>query len=55
MIPISKEEAEFIRFHSKNVHIMTTGRHKNKRQKKRYADEVSETFRLLRKFHDGKR
>ena len=50
MIFITKDEAEYIRNHSHNVRIITTGAHKNKRQKKRYADETPETFRLLRKY-----
>ena len=53
MIFITKDEAEYIRKHSKNVRIILTGAKKNKRQKKRYADETSETFRLLRRYHRG--
>lgn len=53
MIFITKDEAEYIRKHSKNVRIILTGAKKNKRQKKRYADETPETFRLLRRYHRG--
>lgn len=51
MIKVTKEEAAYLRDHAKNVHITVTGKGKNKRQKKRYADESPETFRLLRRFH----
>ena len=51
MIFITKDEAEYIREHAKNVRIVTTSKQKNKRQKKRYADESRETFRLLDKYH----
>lgn len=51
MILITKEEADYIRAHSDRVKIITTSRGKNARQKKRYADEVGDTFRLLRKYH----
>ena len=50
MIFITKDEAEHIRSHSNKVRIVTTGAQKNKRQKKMYADETPETFRLLRKY-----
>ena len=50
MIFITKDEAEYIRTHSNRVRIVTTGAQKNKRQKKRYADETPETFRLLHKY-----
>ena len=53
MIFITKDEAEYIRSHSQNVRIVITGAKKNKRQKKRYADETPETFRLLRRYHRG--
>ncbi|MEY8365752.1 hypothetical protein AALA22_08970 [Anaerovoracaceae bacterium 41-7] len=52
MIMITKDEAAYLRDHAKNVHVTVTGRGKNKRQKKRYADESIETFKLLRKFHN---
>ncbi|MGF6375086.1 hypothetical protein M2140_000120 [Clostridiales Family XIII bacterium PM5-7] len=55
MILITKDEAEFIRKNSKNCRIVTTGKSKNKRQKKRYVDEISETYKLLRKFHKKKK
>lgn len=51
MVKITKEEADYIRAHSKNIHISTTSKGKNPRQKKRYADELGETFRLLKQFH----
>lgn len=51
MIKVTKGEAEYIRAHSKNVHITTTGKSKNKRQKKRYADDGRETIYLLNKYH----
>ena len=54
MIMITKAEADYIREHAKNVRIVTTGRNKNKRQKKRYADESRETYRLLQRFHTTK-
>lgn len=54
MILITKAEAEYIRENAKNVRITTTGGGKNKRQKKRYADESRETFRLLQRFHSDK-
>lgn len=55
MIYITKAEADFIRSRSKKVKIVTTGKNKNSRQKKRYADETSDAFRLLRKFHSQKK
>lgn len=55
MIQITKDEADFIRAHSNRVHIVTTAKGKNSRQKKRYADEVFETFKLLKRFHKQKR
>jgi len=55
MILITKEEADYIRAHSKKVRITTTARKKRPRQKKRYADEVGDTLRLLKKYRSGKR
>lgn len=55
MIAISKVEAEYIRAHSDKVRIVTTSKGKNARQKKRYADETYDTFRLLKRFRGKKR
>lgn len=54
MIQITKAEADYIRAHSNKVRITTTSKRKKPRQKKRYADEVYETFKLLRQFHRKK-
>ena len=51
MVQVTKAEAEYILAHSKNIHITTTSKGKASRQKKRYADELRETFRLLKEFH----
>lgn len=54
MILITKEEADYIRIHSNSIRITTTSKTKNARQKKRYADEIPETFKILRKLRNKK-
>ena len=55
MVLITRDEAEYLRAHSKKVRITTTARGKNSRQKKRYADEVGDTFRLLKRYRNGRK
>lgn len=50
MFKVTKEEAEYIRKHAKHARITTTGKTKNKRQKKRYVDESRETIYLLNRY-----
>lgn len=50
MFKVTKEEAEYIRKHAKHARITTTGKKKNKRQKKRYVDESRETLYLLNRY-----
>lgn len=54
IVQINKEEAEYIRKHAKDVRISITGRNKKSRNKKRYADENPETFKLLSQFWAGR-
>lgn len=55
MILITKDEADFLRKTTQNARITVTGKHKNKRQKKRYVDETYENKKLLRKFRNKKK
>lgn len=51
MIEVTKDEAQYIRENAKNARVTVVGKGKNKRQKKRFADESRETFRLLKAYH----
>jgi len=51
VILVTKDEAEYIFDRNQYIKITITGKGKNKRQKKRYADEMPETFALLRQYH----
>ena len=52
MIKVTKEEAAYIRANAHESRITLVGRHKKAHQKKRYADEMPETFRLLNKYRN---
>lgn len=51
MIEVTKDEAQYIRENAKNARVTVVGKGKNKRQKRRFADESRETFRLLKAYH----
>lgn len=55
MIEVSKNEAHYIMEHAKNSKVTITGRHKKSRNKRYYADEVRETYRLLNEYRGAQK
>ncbi len=53
LFKVTKQEAGFIRQHSKNVRITLTGKHKKSKRKRCYVDESAETFMLLEQYWNG--
>lgn len=51
---VGKEEADYIRQHSKQVRITITGKGKNSRNKKWFVDESDETYALLEEYWANK-
>lgn len=55
LIEVSKNEAHYIMEHAKNSKVTITGRHKKSRNKRYYADEVRETYRLLNEYRGAQK
>ena len=52
ILKVRKEEAEYVRNHSRNVRITVTGKRKKSRHKRWYVDESDEALKLLSKFEE---
>lgn len=52
MIQVTQAEAEYIRKRIPDVKVIVTGRGKNARQKKRWAEETGDVFRVLRRLRN---
>lgn len=50
MIKVKKDEADYIRSHSKNVRFAITGKGKKSHGKRWYIDESDEALNLLAKY-----
>lgn len=52
MIQVTQAEAEYIRKRIPGVKVIVTSRGKNARQKKRWAEESGDVFRVLRRLRN---
>jgi hypothetical protein len=52
MILVTKDEAEYIQSHDKDIRIALTCRKKCAKRKKHYCEEWSRTYELLQQYRD---